>query len=53
MYKKNIFFFLSVLLEGGDEIRSLSMQFCDEILPPPQTVTFFELKMMMGRSYLL
>jgi hypothetical protein len=41
--KKNIFFLLSVLLEGGDEIRSLSMQFCDEILPP-QTVTFFELK---------
>ncbi len=40
MYKKNIFSLLSVLLEGGDEIRSLSMQFCDEILPP-QTVTFF------------
>ncbi len=50
--KKNIFFLLSALLEGGDEIRSLSMQLCDEILPP-QTVTFFELKMMMSRSYLI
>jgi hypothetical protein len=29
------------ILGGGDEIRSLSMLFCDEIIPP-QTVTFFQ-----------
>jgi hypothetical protein len=39
MYKKNTFSCLTVLLEGGDEIRSLSMVFCDEI-KHPQTVTF-------------
>ncbi len=39
--KKIIFFLLSVLLEGGDEIRSLTMQFCDEILPPPQNRHLF------------
>ncbi len=26
---------------GGDEIRTLSMIFCDEIIPP-KTVTFFQ-----------
>jgi hypothetical protein len=35
MFQKN----KSLLLEGGDEIRSLSMVFCDEI-KHPQTVTF-------------
>ncbi len=35
---------MSVLLEGGDEIRSLSVAFCDEIITH-QTVTFFVLKM--------
>ncbi len=39
MYKKLIFFCLTVLLEGGDEIRSFSVMFCDEI-KHPQTVTF-------------
>ncbi len=44
MYQKISFFFLSDLLEGGDEIRSLSMQFCDEILPPPNRHLFLNLK---------
>ncbi len=39
MYKKFTFFCFTALLEGGDEIRSLSMVFCDEI-KHPQTVTF-------------
>ncbi len=39
MSKKISFFCLTVLLEGGDEIRSLSLGFCDEI-KHPQTVTF-------------
>jgi hypothetical protein len=39
MSKKITFFCLTVLLEGGDEIRSLSLGFCDEI-KHPQTVTF-------------
>ncbi len=39
MYKKLPFFCLTVLLEGGDEIRSFSLVFCDEI-KHPQTVTF-------------
>ncbi len=39
MYKKLTFFCLTVLLEGGDEIRSFSLVFCDEI-KYPQTVTF-------------
>jgi hypothetical protein len=39
MYKKITFSCFTVLLEGGDEIRSLSMVFCDEI-KHPQTVTF-------------
>jgi hypothetical protein len=31
-----------LFLGGGDEIRSLSIVLCDEIIPPPpQTVTFF------------
>jgi hypothetical protein len=34
---------MSVVLEGGDEIRSLSVAFCDEIIPH-QTVTFLSLK---------
>ncbi len=34
------FFYLTIFLEGGDEIRSLSLVFCDEI-KHPQTVTFF------------
>ncbi len=37
--KKITFPCFTVLLEGGDEIRSLSMVFCDEI-KHPQTVTF-------------
>ncbi len=37
--KNLLFFWLTVLLEGGDEIRSLSLGFCDEI-KHPQTVTF-------------
>jgi hypothetical protein len=39
---KNVTFF-SVLgpFRGGDEIRTLSMIFCDEIIPP-KTVTFFQ-----------
>jgi hypothetical protein len=37
--KKLVFFWLTVLLEGGDEIRSLSLGFCDKI-KHPQTVTF-------------
>jgi hypothetical protein len=40
MSKKLTFFFLTVLLEGGDEIRSLSLGVCDEI-KHPQTVTFW------------
>jgi hypothetical protein len=39
MYKKITFSCFTVLLEGGDEIRSLSMVYCDEI-KHPQTVTF-------------
>ncbi len=39
MYKKFTFFCFTALLEGGEEIRSLSMVFCDEI-KHPQTVTF-------------
>jgi hypothetical protein len=39
MYKKVPFFCLTVLLEGGDEIRSFSLVYCDEI-KHPQTVTF-------------
>ena len=51
---KNIkFFCFSVLLEGGDEIRSLSMLICDEILPPPNRHLFWKSKMMMSKSYLL
>ncbi len=42
MYKKINFFCSSVLLEGGDEIRSLSKPFCDEILPPPNRHPFFK-----------
>jgi hypothetical protein len=38
--KKITFFWLTVFLEGGDEIRSLSLGFCDEI-KHPQTDTFF------------
>jgi hypothetical protein len=37
--EKNTFSCFTVLLEGGDEIKSLSMVFCDEI-KHPQTVTF-------------
>jgi hypothetical protein len=38
--QKNFSFFcLTVLLEGGDKIRSFSLVFCDEI-KHPQTVTF-------------
>jgi hypothetical protein len=37
--KKITFFCLTVLLEGGDEIRSLSLGFCDEI-KHHKTVTF-------------
>ncbi len=37
--KKITFSCFTVLLEGGDEIRSLSMVFCDKI-KHPQTVTF-------------
>ncbi len=39
---KNVTFF-SVLwpFREGDEIRTLSMIFCDEIIPP-KTVTFFQ-----------
>jgi hypothetical protein len=36
---KNYFFWLTVILEGGDEIISLSLGLCDEI-KHPQTVTF-------------
>jgi hypothetical protein len=39
MYKKLTFFWLTVLLEGGDVIRSLSLGFCDEI-KHPKTGTF-------------
>ncbi len=39
MYKKNTVSYFTVLLEGGDEIRSLLMVFCDEI-KHSQTVTF-------------
>ena len=39
MYKKNKIFCLTFLLEGGDEIWSFSLVFCDEI-KHPQTVTF-------------
>jgi hypothetical protein len=37
--KKFDFSKFECLFWGGDEIRSLSMVFCDEIIPP-QTVTF-------------
>jgi hypothetical protein len=40
MCKKLPFFYLTVLLEKDDEIRSLSLGFCDEI-KHPKTVTFF------------
>jgi hypothetical protein len=37
--KKLDFFHFNAFFGGGDEIRSLSIVFCDEILPL-QTVTF-------------
>jgi hypothetical protein len=48
MYKKFTFFCLTVLLEGGDKIRSLSLWFCDEI-KHPKTVTFlWQIEIIFG-----
>ncbi len=48
MYKKLTFFCLTVLLEGVDEIRSLSLGFCDEI-KHPKTVTFsWQIEIIFG-----
>ena len=46
LYRRNIQFFFPFFnilgpFRGGDEIRNLSMLFCDEIISP-QTVTFFK-----------
>jgi hypothetical protein len=47
MYKKKLSFSSCLpFFWGGDEIRSLSMVFCDEI-KQPQTVTFFVDKQRM------